>query len=359
MGLCQEEEGEPSDVIVLSSDSIHAGNYFAMGSSVEISGVVQGDLYLLASQIFIDGEVIGDVLVAGGSVEISGNVHGNVRIIGGQVTISGTVGRNATIVAGNTTLIPTAKIKGSLVCTAGNADLGSSIGEGVTIVASNLRISNYIGGNVHAYVGKMRLSSKAHIEGNVEYSSDEPARIEPQAIIGGEITHKAPFLHNAMKGGWLKHLKIGSKIATILMNFLYTFFIGWFSMRIFPHKLNASLEALRHHPWKALSYGVALLILFPIVSLILLMTVLGAPFALTVLALNIVSFYTAKVFTIMWAATSGLRKIGLHMRRSYSFFLCLVLYFILIEIPVIGIFVSLAAMLFGLGAGALSALKKA
>jgi cytoskeletal protein CcmA (bactofilin family) len=343
-----------SEMVIFPAGSIHQGDYFAFGKGIEISGTINGDLYVLGSQVYIDGNIRGDVLAIGGSIELSGDVSGNVRMLAGQGLISGTVGRNLTLIGGNIQLISSAAVGGNIVCAAGNADIASAVGGDVTLAASNFRLSSAISKNVTGYVGQMRITSKARIGGNVDYSSSSQAYIDPEAKITGTIEHHPSLVSELVNGKLMQGLLVGSKVAAILMNFIYTFVVGCVLLRLYPKSIEHALHGLSHKPWKALSFGVMLLILLPLASLLLLMTILGAPFALTLLALNVIGFYTAKVVPILWVSNIFCPKIGLKPNKIPSFFCGLVLYFVLAAIPFFGTIVALAAMLLGLGAGALT-----
>ena len=346
------------NVIFLPSSEVHDGNYFAMGKSVEISGTVNGDVYVLAQQVVIDGVVNGDVLCSGGSIDISGRVLHNCRLAGGQILISGSVGDSVTAVAGNLQVLPSAAIGGSIVVTAGNVDLASSVGLDATIVASTLRLSSHIHKNLQGYVGEMRITSRAIVDGDVDYRSNAPAWIEPGSTIRGHIVHHPSFVHELVQGTWIQDVLLGSKMLVILMNFIYTFVIGVALLKIFPKNLEATLHILKTSPLKALTYGIMLLILLPLASLILLMTILGVPFALALIAANIVGFYTAKVYTIFWASNWMFSKVGFKHNRLPSYFLGTLLYFALAAVPFIGMGITLGCMLFGLGAGVLAQTKR-
>jgi cytoskeletal protein CcmA (bactofilin family) len=346
------------NIIVLAHGQVHEGNYFAMGRSVEISGQVNGDVYVLAEQVIIDGIVNGDVLSCSGSIDISGKVLNNCRLVGGQVLISGQVGKSVTAVAGNLQLLSSASIDGSLVATAGNVDLAANIGTDATVVASNLRLSSSIGQNLQGYVGRMRVTSRAVIGGNVDYRSSAPAWIESGAVIRGKVNHHSTFVHGLVKGTWIQGLLVGSKVLAVLMNFIYTIVVGIVLVRMFPKNLEAALRVLHEHPLKALSYGIVLLALLPLAALILLMTILGVPFALTLLATTVVFLYTAKVYSIFWVSNWAFGKIKLRPNRLPTFFLGTVIYFCLAAIPIFGYIIAFAAMLFGLGAGALAQTRR-
>lgn len=348
------QEKANGNTVVLPAGQVHEGDYFVMGDAIEISGTVRGDVYAAGGQVFIDGTVTGDVLAAAGSVQISGHILNNVRIIGGQVNITGKVDHNVTLVVANADLFSTANIGGNLVLISGNGDLGASVGSDATIMSSNVRISGQIKDDVQAYIGSLRLTSNANIGGGLEYSSNDAASIEPGAKIGGEIVHHPSLFHDLFHGSWMRGFLLGSKVAAFLMNFLYTFVIAWILIRLMPKNISAAVHALERKPLKTLGAGLMLLVLLPLASLVLLMTVLGAPFALTLIAINIISFYTAKVYSIMWASNWAFARFGIKPNHLPIFTLGLIGYYVVTSIPFLGIVIAFAALLFGLGAGILA-----
>jgi hypothetical protein len=352
------EHKHTEGIIILPSGAVHNGDYFASGDSVEISGRVNGDVYLFAEQAIIDGVVNGDLLCCGGSIDISGKIMHNCRILGGQVLVSGEVGKNVTVAAGNLQLLSSAAIDGNLVVVAGNVDLSAKIGSDATVLASNLRVSSQINNDLQSYVGQMRVTSRAVIGGNLDYRSNNPAWIEPGAMIRGQTVYHPSFVHKLVKGTWIQSLLVGSKILATLMNFIYTCVIGIILIKIFPKNLESALYELKKHSLKSLSYGLMLLILLPLASLLMLMTILGIPFALTLIALNIIGFYTAKVYCIFWASNWIFGKLKMKANRFPSYFLGLIIYFCLTPIPIFGTILTFAFMLLGLGAGVLSQGKR-
>lgn len=358
MTLLFAENEDVSDIVIVPIGQVIEGDYFAVGNNIEISGDIRGDLYILGGQVFIDGNIFGDVLGAGANVIVTGNVAGNIRLIGGQVTVSGKVGRSATLMAASATLMPSALIGENLVSLMGNGDIAASIGHDATILASNLRFSSHIGRDVDAYVGQLRVTSRASIGHDLTYTSASKAVIDSRTKIGGEVHHHLSAVHNFMQGHWIQSLLFGSKVAAFVMNFLYSVVVGWIFIKIFPQTLEGSLFALNHHPWKALLTGAILLILLPLAFLLLLLTVLGAPFALTILAFNVITFYSAKIISIFWIAQPILKKWGLKLSKIGVLCLGLLIYLLLAEIPIFGTILAIFALLFGIGAGAAAAIPK-
>lgn len=353
----QPKELREKGIYVVAEDQTIDGNYYAFGSSVEISGTVRGDAYVAASQIFIDGTVEGDLLLIGGSIDVTGDVKGNIRAIGGQVRLGGVVQHNVSLLAANAELSQSAKIGGSLVSVTGNEALGCWIGSDATVVSSNLRVSGKIKKDLRAYASQIRLTGKTEIGGNFAYRSNSPAWIDLHAKILGEVRYKTSVISDLLQNSWLHKLFIGTKLVAVFMNLFFTLAVGMILIKIFPHTLKETLHALNLHPWKSFFYGVVLLTILPIIALLLLLTILGAPFALTVVALNVITFYTAKIFSILWIADRFLPRIGLKANTLPLYLTGLILYFALTLIPYVGATLSFIALLFGVGGMVISQAK--
>ncbi|MBP9841675.1 MAG: polymer-forming cytoskeletal protein [Simkaniaceae bacterium] len=342
------------EINVLSRHAIHQGDYFSAGKTVEISGLVTGDVYASGGQVIIDGEVDGDLLVFGGSVSITGHVKGNVRVASGQLMLSGLVDRNVTLLSGNGEFLPSGHVQGNIFAVAGNLDLGSRVDGHVRVYASNLRLSNEIGKTFDAYVGQLRVTSKGGVGERLEYWSNNEAMISEDAHIG-KIEQHPSFFYKLTHGKIFTGLKIGSILATRFMNFLYTFIIGLILMKYFPSKIWNAVNALGARPIQSLIAGVVVAFILPIAAFAMLVTILGAPFALTLIAMNVFFFYTAKIVCIFWAVKHVYE--GMRFRRLY-FGIGLFLYFALTLIPILGWVISLGALFMGLGSLVLSSNSK-
>lgn len=346
----QDEPEHDDSIIIVPRGEVINDDYYAWGGTIEIAGVISGDLYATGSQIFIDGTVNGDVLVAGGSVNISGQIAGDLRLIAGQTLITGSIERSATLIAGNVEMTSPASIGRNLSALCGNMDLAGHLGGNGHIYASSLRLSDGIGGDLAAYVGRMRATSTTNIMGKLEYWSDQLALIAPGAVIQEGVEHHPSFIYTLSQHAWLKWLRIGSKLATFLMNFFYSLILGFVFMRYFQHRLDRAFRAMRTKPVQSLITGGLILIVLPLISLLLLMTILGVPFALTFIAINVIGFYTGKIFTMLYVSKWSLGKIHREKWQKLGFLLILIAYFLVASIPYFGQAFVFAITLFGLGA---------
>ncbi|HPE84634.1 MAG TPA: polymer-forming cytoskeletal protein, partial [Chlamydiales bacterium] len=289
------------------------------------------------------------------------SVKDNIRLAAGQATISGSVGGNVTALSGTVEVQPSAMIGGSFVGLAGNIDVAGPVHGQVYVGTSNLRLSNGVQGDVTAYVNHLRVTSKAQIEGQLEYWSNTKASIDSGAQIIGPTVHHPSFFYSIAEGKVVKSLRLGTKLLPLVMNFLYTLALGIILMRYFPKSIEQGLKAIKKNLVHTVLTGVVILVLLPLVSLLFLMSVLGAPFAITLIAVNVFAFYTAKIFTIIWAQTLVFSK-RFEKHKKLYFALGLIVYFVLTMIPHVGDIIAFAAMLIGLGAmtrGRVIAMEKA
>jgi cytoskeletal protein CcmA (bactofilin family) len=226
------------------------------------------------------------VLVAGGRVKISGAVAQDVRTAGGQVTITGNIDRNLTVAAGNVELASSAALGGGLVAAGANVDVSSPVGGGARVAAGTLILSNRLGGNVDAAVGMLRITSRAEIQGDVNYWSDREASISEGARIQGKVSRRAPpqkpQLWPALFAGW---------VFLIAVSFVSTLILGLLSLRFLPGFHRATVTIVRQRPWMSLAIGFAAVVVIPVVCALVFTTVLAIPIALILAAAFFILLY--------------------------------------------------------------------
>ncbi len=351
-----ESSMEPKEgkIMILPAGKVINKDYFAYGERVEISGTVNGDVYAAGGQILVDGKINGDLLAAGGKVNIAGTVSQDVRIAGGQITINGKIGRNLTVAGGNVELTHPATIRGGVVAAGGSIGLAAPVGNDVKIAAGNLTVSNTINGNLEAVSGKIRLTSKAVVNGDLVYWSDHTASIDESAKVTGAVTQKIPaeiFRPSAKKmlgviGGFILFVKIISFISTLILGLLFIYF--------FPKYNQATVSTINSRPLASLGSGFLVLFLTPAIILFLVITVVGIPLALILSAAYFIGIYLVRIFAIFWIGVTLFEWLGKRVGEGWALVIGLVVYSFLTLIPFIGGLVALFVILFGLGAAVLA-----
>ena len=345
-----DEKASSRKLVTVPAGQVIDKDFFAFGEVVEISGTINGDLYAVAGQILVDGTVKGDLLAVGGTVTISGTVAQDARLAGGQITISGDMGRNLTVGGGNIELTPSASIHGGVVAGGGNIQLAAPVSHDVKIAAGNLTISNRIGGDVDAIVGRVRLTSKAAVTGNLTYQSPAFASVDDLAKISGSVTRKEFPRDSLPSAKAILGLLAGLKLLLLAMSFVSTLVLGFLLMHFYPNSTQKAVDQLRQRPMASLGLGLLALIGPPLLAGLLALTIVGLPLALVALAWYFVVLYLSRVVVIAWAGQAIFQRLGKADRKRWAFVVGLVAYFLLALIPVLGGLVTLIVILFGLGA---------
>lgn len=337
--------------ITVSEDEIIDQNpYFAAGDTVHISGTILGDAYVAGGTVTIDGTIDGDLLVAGGTVRITGKVTNDLRAVAGQIIIDGIIGGNVTSGSGNIDISEDSSIGGYLLSGAGDIYLAGPIGASAYVGGGIVSILSDIPGDLYVSTENLRLGPDSSVGGNLTYWSDTDADIQKGATISGEITKNKvdtkdlKILRNTERQ--VKQGLFGAKIAGTIFGVLSALVIGFIFLKIYPRYSELVVKTITEKPWKSLGIGFASLFLFPIAFTFLLVTVIGIPLALILLAGYLVYIYTSKILFMLWVGA----KISPKASSLMKLFLGVVLFYLVSLLPLFGGILTFFAILFGFGA---------
>ncbi len=286
--------------------------------TIESGEVIDDDLYVAASTITINGTVNGDLWAAGGTLNINGTVSGDVVAAVSTLNIDGEVGQT------------------------------------VRVVGMAININGSIGGDLMIGGNNVTIGSSAVIGGDLSYFSNNDAEIGSGAIIAGTISH------NSTKLGWPFKWGLLANILVRVFAFLMILLIGIVIVVLAPRRMALMANTIKAKPWFSLGWGAILLFGTPIAAIIVCFTIVGIPLALIALVLYGIAIYLAQIpvalfigrWIIGYFAKTDSRGVMVGALALGLAILCL-----LRMIPYVGVFIWLAAVLFGLG-GALVSLRK-
>ena len=316
------------------------------GTMVKISNkeVIEGDLFVAGETVIIEGTINGDLIAAGRTIMMNGIVNGNI-IAGAQtIYINGETSR-AVRIAGNT-LFVNGKI-GHYLLLAGREfkmDPNAEVGGDVIFGASSAYLDGLIKGDVKSGNERLTVSSTANILGKLIYNSRREANIESGAQIIGTLTHLLPKE---------KELRYGFNIWWAIISFFMSFLVGIVLILLAPERIKKMTNSIRSRPWASLGWGTVLLIVTPIVSLIVCVTIIGIPLGLISLILYAIAIYITQIiiglFIGKWIV-SNFGKVETKSALIGALALGLAIFRLLRLIPYLGFIMALLAILFGLGA---------
>lgn len=333
----------------VAKTEVITGNYYSVGDVI-ISGKVEGSAYVIGTEIQIDGEITDNLVAIGGSVFITGNIGGNVHILAGQAIVQGNIGGDVSFIGANLLLPASGKIAGNLFMICGNAALEDLVEGYVTAIVASFTVSGTIQKNMRSFVDRLRLTSTAHILGTLNYRSRNHLIQDRGAQVVGGVHYHKTLLKDLQEFRFFKGVEVGSQVFHLFVKFFYTFIVGMLVIHLFPNRLQRALRSLRTHAGRSFVYGLLVLIALPLVTGILLITVVGAPFALTLLALNIISFYTVTVFPILWVTNRIFRFFRWKESTIWALATGQSIYYVLTLIPLLGALVACVAVIYGFGA---------
>ena len=324
------------------------GNMYAVGGTVTSAAAIEGDLVAAGGTVIIRGPVSSDVLIGGGTVTVLDDVGGDVRIVGGNVIIQGKVGGDI-ISAGGQLNIGGAGVGGDVAVAGASVHIDAPVSGNVRIAGGQVVINAPITGNVQIQAKTVTLGSNANIKGDLIYTATQPATIESGAVVSGATRYAAiPDARKVSMKGIAALVSLGL-FFKLLMMLCAAFAIG-FGLRSFSQKV---VETAVAKPWNELGRGLIFSIVAPVVSFMLLCTLVGVPLgmlgftvaaAVTLIAGLVASIVTGSVL-FRWFTKAKRLEITW---KTIS--LGTVAYFLLGLIPVIGWLLACALMLMTLGA---------
>lgn len=326
--------------------------------------VIDDDLYLLGTTLIINGTVTGDVFAAGTTIRINGTVNGNVSLVGESVTIDGTVSQGARVAAndfsisgsvgqdlvllGNTTFVGSSAVIGrDLILTVSSMTIDGTIERRIAGVADMVTHNGSVGAEFDISVGDLIITDGASIGGDLTYRSEKEAEIAGGAEIGGETTQEMAAETDDIDVGF-SFDSIAFGVAGLIMTAVY----GTALLLIFPRLSVTASNQLLENPLMSIGMGIVFLIVVPIVSILVMITVIGIPLGLIALLLYGIALFSAQVFVGMTIGRLILSFFADGKRRLIQFFGLLIGLLILYGIsfiPYVGPWAPLIVVILGLG----------
>jgi len=335
-----------------------ASDLYAFGGGVDVGADVSGDLIAAGGRVAVSHRVQGDLIVGAGSVAVGGLIEKSVRAAGGAVTITGRVGRNANVAAGTITIAPEAVIRGSAQLAGGELHIAGSIGRKLRAAGAVVVLAGEVANDVEVAGQEIEVLPTARIKGKLTYWSPREARIDPQAVISGRVTHNLPELprHIARTGTALVTVS-----RTLFMAGLTAIAVALYL--IFPHFTVRASRIIGSDPVKSLAIGLLFFAAIPVLAILSMITILGIPLGIIIFVCYSIALLVGFVLTAFYLGDVGAQAFmgkGATKRLVRVLFLVLALGVLLLarQIPFVGALVIVVVVLLGLGAMSLYARRQ-
>lgn len=263
-----------------------ANDLYMAGGGITSAGNVTGDLVAGGGNIFVSGDVNADVTAGGGNVTILSSVGDDVRVVGGNIVIQGKVGGDLVAAGGQITL-GGGGVAGDVAIGGGDIRIEAPVAGKMTIKAGSVFINGTIGGNVNIEADVVKLGSAAVISGDLTYKARRELEKDPAAVINGKVTFEE------RKGKMASPVAFAAIFSAFL---IWKFFAILASAMLFGlvlRRYNMELIAYAvRRPLLEIFRGLVILIAMPIISILLVATLVGIPLGI----LGFIGFIAMMIF---------------------------------------------------------------
>ena len=277
--------------VSVEKDQRIEGDFYTAASILNISGEITGDIAAISAKTTLNGTVASDALLAGGNVDVHGAVGDDLRIIAGDAIIAEPVTGDVFVIAGTVKVLSTASIGGDLLVYGGDVEVSGSIGGNIIGNVTSLRIDAPVAGNIDVTTDALTLGDRADVTGSVRYVSAAVLTRAQNAKVGAEITRSDESIKDTSTN-------TKSVLVPVLMLLFSTLVWYLIARRFLVRIVNRALV----RGIRPIATGFIAFFAMPVVSIILIMSVLGGFVG--------VAGLVAYVFAILLALVSGIAVLG-------------------------------------------------
>ena len=270
-----------TDTDVKVADQKIDENYYAAGGSVSIDGEYAKDVFIAGGDVVVNGEISGDLIILGGEVKIVGKVAGDTRIIGGRAIILGQIDGELLVVAGRVELLEGAQINGESVFVTAEINQSSKITKDTKILAGAVYLDSLVGGNTDITTQRIVFGSKSDIVGTLKYYAPTKA----EEISGSKISGDVSFNETKKIGerGIVKSTILNLLSFWLILKFVTTLILAFLLVYVFKVFSQGAVDLATGTIVRSFFSGFFGIIIIPIVSIILFVSLIALPIGFLVM----------------------------------------------------------------------------
>ncbi len=362
------------------ADTAYNDDLFITGNKIKMESHVDGDLFAFCQEIVHVDTVGGSFNSFSFDAQILGPVKQSYRGWAYSINCNAPIGRNVLIFGKDVTIGPQARIArdGDVFCS--KLVFQGEINGDIRIEADNAEITGHVGGNIEFKNGQLIIGPDAVVDGGIYYKSSRKAEIDKSAKIYGEINWEEiearaddgrtgitfgkilAWIFSAR--GYLLLLSLISLISlifsvipfpAILFIILYSviFLIsGNVLILLTKDRMKMTITTIESKLLPSLGLGFVIFFVAPVVSIVILFTLVGAPLAMALLFIFGAALFAGIVYSSTFLGGKFWQVLG-RKTENRSDYLCystgIVLLIILSFIPVLGYLLVTVAIMTGLG----------
>ena len=325
------------------------GDLYVWAVRARIDGDVDGDLIVWSQSVTVNGHVKGDVISMSQDLRINGTVDGNLRAWAQNISIGGTIGKNVLAWTADAVLEDRASVGGSMSIFAGTAELSGHLRGDFLCFSGYVDINGTLDSDAQLRTDQLVIGPTAQIKGQLKYTGRKEADVAAGARLG------SPPQFTLLKRG-PDYRQVGYYWHQVLL-WGASFVFGLVLLLLAPAFFADAVASAGKRIGPALGFGALFLFATPIAAIIVCITIVGLALGISAILLYCIAIYAAQVFIGAWlgeiflgpgstgGAAIGRLALGLAILRALRM------------LPYLGPLVSLAMVIWGLGALVLAIYK--
>jgi len=339
-----------TDSVYIEKDEVVEGNMYVVSNNITIEGVVNGDLIALAQNITVKGRVVGDIISASQNLNIEGEVSGNIRSIANTASlVNTTVKRNVNLVGTNILISKNSNINWDALVLARVVEMRGTVQGSLHGVADKLLISGDVNKDVSFTINQnddyyqgepIKITDDSNIKGDLNYSYNKNLNIDKSLIAGAINFNKKDIENDWQKNIWNFIIAVFSALV-----------VGLVFISISKKEMTIIQEKANSRYGKSLLVGLGILFLTPIVSIILMMTIIGIPLGFIMLILWFITLYFAQIMISLGLGKQIRERLFKAKKKNImaDLIIGITVLYLLFSIPIFGGVITFFSTLLGLG----------
>jgi cytoskeletal protein CcmA (bactofilin family) len=339
-----------ADSVYIKEDEVVEGNMYIASNNITIEGVVNGDLIALGQNINVKGKIMGDIISVSQNLNVEGEIGGNIRSITNTASlINTTVKRNVNLIGANILINENSNINWDALILAGVAEMRGTVQGSLHGMVDKLLISGDVNKDVSFTINQnnnyyqdepIKITDDSNIKGDFNYSYNKNLNIDESLVAGAINFNKKDIENNWQKNIWNFIIAVFSALVVGLV-FIS---ISKKEMAIIQEKVNSRYK-------KSLLIGLGILFLTPIISVILMLTIIGIPLGFIMLIFWFILLYFAQIMVGLGLGKQIREKLFKTKKKNImaDLVIGITILYLLFSIPIFGKIIMFLSTLLGLG----------
>lgn len=270
--------------------------------------IFEGDLYIAEDEVLMTQLVNGNVYIIGNKVKITGQIAGNLFVLANEIEFDDAYIQSSAYLCGNSVYFKA--VASDLYVCCKNLEIPNNYGvyRDIKSISNSLTLLGIVGRNADCGAQNITLEK---ISQAISVSSDETSEDAIKATIYGDFNYSCPIEIEIPEGSVEGNVNrsdlkintgkksIASYITSAVSAIVFTLVIYGLASLFAKSSIEKCTNIVKNKFIKAYGIGIISLIAFPIVSILLMISVVGIPVAFALIMAYILMFVLAtSVFSI-------------------------------------------------------------